>query len=331
MFLYNPKNQQYGNTLEIHYYFGDESHSMDATVENRCEYEVLGIIKEISRVFAVDITVETEPLAEGGLKKWLKVVSKAENKTGNITTAVIVFMLTVLLTTPLTQVSEKLIDKLFEDTELRELEKEKLKLEVEELQKKALKDAQEIEKNILIKKKKSNFYETLDNYPKVKQVSYSVTDEEKKNYSVEKLINKSEFKTFILVSDDLEPLEDEKAIIEIISPVLKKGKYKWTGYYKGEIISFYMKSNEFKTLVQNGKIEFKNGSSIDCFLTIRKKIDNEGIEKIVGYDVSRVNLYFENEEPIETKEGRKHRRAREADERQFRLFEGRNEEDERDY
>lgn len=331
MFLYNPQNQQFGNTLEIHYYFGDRSHSMDATVQNRCEYEVLGIIKEISRVFAVEITVETEPFGEGGLKKWLKVVSKTENKTGNITTAVIVFILTVVLTTPLAQLSEKFMDKLFEDTELIELEKEKLKLEVEELRKKALKDAQNIDQNNLIKKKKSNFYEALENYPKVKQVSYSVTDEEKKNYSTEKIIQKTDFKEFILVSDDLEPVEDDKAIIEIISPVLKKGKYKWSGYYKGEVISFYMKSNEFKTLVQNGEVEFKNGSSIDCFLTIRKKIDNEGIEKIVGYDVSRVNLYFENEQPIETKEGRKHRKEREADESQFTLFGKSNEEDEREY
>lgn len=320
MILFDPKNEKYGNTIEIHYYFGDDSHTMDAMVQNKCEYEILGVIKEVSKIFELDITIETEPLADGGLRKWLKIVSKEENKKGIITTAIIVAITTTLLTTPLTQVSEKLIDKIFEDTELKELEKEKLKLEVEELKRNALKDKEGVEHNNLIKKKKSNFYETLENYPKVKRVSYTISDNQRDILSKEKSVSKEEFKKYILVTDDLEPLEVEEAVIEIISPVLKKGRYKWSGYFNGEPINFYMKSNEFKTLVQNGEIEFKNGSSINCFLSIRKKVDNEGIEKIVGYDVIRVNFYFENEKPIETNEGKKYRREREADERQFKLF-----------
>lgn len=321
MSLNFSKNGKYSNTLEIHYYFDDQSHSMNANVQNRCEYEVLGIIQEVSRLFAVDITIETEPIANGGLKKWLKVVNKGENKSATISTAVIVAFLTVLLTTPIAKVTEKLIDKIFEDTEFIEGEKEKQKLEIEELKRNALKDAQEIENNNLIKKKKSNFYQTLENYPKVKKVSYSVTDDEKTTIVEEKFVTKQEFKKYILVSDDLEPLEVEEAEIEIISPVLKKGKYKWTGYYKGEPIPFYIKSNEFKTLVQTGQIEFKNGSTINCFLNIRKKINNEGVETIVGYDVIRVNSYFQNEKPIETSEGKKHRRKKEAEDSQYDLFE----------
>ena len=53
--------------------------------------------------------------------------------------------------------------------------------------------------------------------------------------------------------------------------VLKKGKYKWSGIYNGEVIQFTMKSNEFKTLVQTGQIVFKNGSSINCHLLTHKK------------------------------------------------------------
>ena len=36
------------NKLEIHYWFNDESHSMDATLENKCAYEIIGIIKEMT-------------------------------------------------------------------------------------------------------------------------------------------------------------------------------------------------------------------------------------------------------------------------------------------
>jgi hypothetical protein len=78
-----------------------------------------------------------------------------------------------------------------------------------------------------------------------------------------------------------------------------------------------MKSHEFKNLVKSGTVQFKNGTSIDCYLEIRKKIDNEGLEKVVGYDVFRVNNYFENDKPIETPEGRHHRQKKEADKRQL--------------
>jgi hypothetical protein len=92
------------------------------------------------------------------------------------------------------------------------------------------------------------------------------------------------------------------------------------GIYSGNPIPFNMKSNEFKTLIQTGKIQFKNGTSINCFIVIRKKVDNEGLEKIIGYDVLRVNNYFENDKPIETPEGKHHRQKKEAEKQQLNLF-----------
>ncbi|KAA6324641.1 hypothetical protein EZS27_026053 [termite gut metagenome] len=216
------------------------------------------------------------------------------------------------ISTSIGKATEIIIEKIFEDKELNDLEKENLKLDIE-LKK------QKIEENNVIAKKRSNFYETLEKCPKIKQFSISIENTEKVSFSEEKIVNKNDFKEFILVSDDLEPIENDEAIIEIISPVLKKGNYKWMGIYNGEKISFNMKSNEFKTLVQVGKIEFKNGSSINCLLSVRKRINNEGIENIVGYDVIRVNQYFENENPIETPEGKKYRQQKEAEKLQMKL------------
>ena len=34
------------NTIELHYWFNDDSHTMNAIVFNKCEYEFLGIVKE---------------------------------------------------------------------------------------------------------------------------------------------------------------------------------------------------------------------------------------------------------------------------------------------
>ncbi|WBV55924.1 hypothetical protein PFY10_17075 [Chryseobacterium daecheongense] len=303
--------------LEIHYWFNDNTHTMDAIVQNRCEYEVLGIIKEVAKIYSLNISIETEPFGEGGLKRWLKVISKEENKKATISTAIITALLSVILIVPLTKISEKFIDKIFEDTEMSDLQKEKLKLEIDKLKKE---NSVNILENPVIKKRKSNFYETLEKYPKVDKISFEVTDENKSRIQNERVVKKNEFKEFILISDDLDPIEIEDAIIEIISPVLKKGHYKWTGYLNGEPINFNMKSNEFKTLVQNGKIEFKNGSSINCALIVKKKIDNDGAVKITGYDVIRVNHYFENEKPIETKEGKNHRQKKDYEKNQPNLF-----------
>lgn len=90
-----------GNRLEIHYWLIDGSHLMDANVENKCNYEILGIIKEVAKSFSVDITIETEPLGEGGLRKWLRISRKEEDKKGTITTTIIVAIITALLVSPI--------------------------------------------------------------------------------------------------------------------------------------------------------------------------------------------------------------------------------------
>ena len=105
-----------------------------------------------------------------------------------------------------------------------------------------------------------------------------------------------------------------------MSPVLKKGKYKWTGIYKGNIISFSMKSNEFKTLVQTGVVLFKNGTSINCHLITNKKINKDGEIYISGYEVVLVNQYFDNDKPMETPEGKRKRQNIENEKKQLKLF-----------
>jgi len=60
------------NKIELHYYFSDESHSMNALVRNKCEHNLLGILKEISTVLNARLKVESEAYTEGGLKeKWV--------------------------------------------------------------------------------------------------------------------------------------------------------------------------------------------------------------------------------------------------------------------
>lgn len=314
-----------GNTIELHYWLKNQSHSMDAFVQNKCERELLQIIEEIAKTFNAKITIETEPLAEGGIRRWFSILPLGKDKKLIFYTVLITSLATGIITTPIgTALSvpiQKIIEKLFEDDELKNLAKEKLEAEITNLKLDAELKTQVLMQNKKIAKKRSDFYEVLNNYPKTDKITFSIENEERQPLYEEIVILRENYKDFIIQSDDLESIVDENAIIEIISPILKKGEYKWRGIYNGEALSFDMKSNEYKTLVQTGKIEFKNGSSINCLLEIKRKINSDGDVEIVGRDIIRVNEYFENDQPTETPEGKKHRQIKEADKQQLKIFE----------
>lgn len=312
------------NTIELHYWFNDDSHTINAVVFNKCEYEFLGIAKEIAQKLKVDLEIETEPLGEGGLRSWFKF--KAKDKDA-IKVGVILYIITTLLGTPLTITIDELtrmaIQSVFESTEVKQLKEQKeiaeLKLDIAKIEAETKRLSRRIDENV-VKKKRSNYYENISSCKKITKVTIGITDDLKKNIYLEREVIKADFPHYIMTSDDLEPDSDENAVIEIISPVLKKGKYKWSGIYHGEVIQFTMKSNEFKTLVQTGQVIFKNGSSINCHLLTHKKVNAEGEVKITGYEVVLVNYYFENDKPIETPEGKRNGQIREAESNQLTLF-----------
>lgn len=294
---------------------------MDAIVQNRCEHEVLALIKGVAAYLDVAVVIETEALEDGSLKRIWRLVTNQEENKAPITTAVITAIVVAMLAQPVAKFSEKIVDKLFEDTELKQLEKEKLRLEVKQLRSVLRETPPDEDEQIIFRKRSSNFYAQLEKYPKVDAISVSTTDNVGTPVIPARTIPREQFNSFIVTDDSLPPKTDEHAWIEIVSPVLKKGRYKWVGIYQGTVISFMMKSHEFKELVQDGLVEFKNGSSIDCVLQINRKIGNDGQEKIVGYEVVVVNRYFENESPVETIEGRRRRDEKRFQKEQQSLFE----------
>ena len=74
--------------------------------------------------------------------------------------------------------------------------------------------------------------------------------------------------------------------LEIIAPVFSPNSGSWKGFYNGKIISFEISDEEFNSHVQNGNIEFKKGSMINCNLII-KKISARN----VIYTVDKVNNF----------------------------------------
>lgn len=314
------------NKLELHYYFdeNDETHSMDAFVRNRCEYELLQIHNELQKELELNIKVETEAFEEGGLTELWTFLS---DNTIQLT-IILIAVAQVLSRIPLGK---------------SRLERTNLNLSIEErrlnieLLKKNLKEKEIpsvnietinliIDYNPKIIKHISNFYKQLYNYPKVKKISTTKLTENKQQIEKPIFVFRNDFEKFILDSDELESVIDDSATIEIISPVLKKGKYKWKGLYNKAqgAIDFFMKDKIFKGTVVAEGIAFKNGTFIDCVLEISRKINELGEIYNSSYSVMTVLKKHDENVSIETPQGRKYRQEKDAERRQLKLFDNKN-------
>lgn len=313
------------NTIELHYYFSDKEHRIDAFIENRCEYELLTFMKEISKYFELEFIFETELTQAGGIRKFFKLLptnlSKSDNKkiAIGIITALYVNITTTCLISPLsTAITESIkyaIHGMFEDKELSELQKEKLREEIKALKLDNQKKQEEIEKNDQLKIRRSNFYEILNNYERLESVEFIGEDEDKNRILEYGKISQDNFKDYIIVREELTDQIIENAKIVIISPVLTKmnKNIKWKGLYNGELITLTMKSEEFITSIDDGLIEFKNGFIITCNLRIEREKTKSAEEKH-KYIVTEVISYIVDDKILETLEGKTYKQLKKENE-----------------
>ncbi|EIC2488659.1 hypothetical protein K9094_001607, partial [Campylobacter jejuni] len=55
--------------FQIHYYFDDNSHPMNAFVRNAMEKDFLNFINEVGNILDIKIKLESQAREEGGLKE----------------------------------------------------------------------------------------------------------------------------------------------------------------------------------------------------------------------------------------------------------------------
>ena len=257
---------------ELHYYLKDNSHAMNAFLRNKAEKDFLEAVKRIGELLDSELKIETEAHQEGGLKE---IIIIGGLTLGGYLSPSINDIITHFATRD-TQ-SEELDNKIKEATlKNLELDSKKKELEIEEQINKKLDDK-------LTKKYISNFYKRIDSYEKVEKIGYKSLEKD----GIEYIVERKDFKSFIL-HDDITISEDDDAMIEIISPVLKEGKYNWRGRYKNEKIDFSMADSKFKQEVIEGKHKFSNGSLISCHLEIKVTFDEFGDEKSRNYRVLQV-------------------------------------------
>lgn len=289
------------NRLQFHYYFKDNSHTIDSIIRNECEKEILLIYKEIASTLGLELNLESLPTEEGGFKEtWEFLGKNSVQITLMVSVAAIIISRFPVENKELTKLQ---IENLQLDKEIKRKELEKLNLEFiqddDELdQQKVIDSVELVNKNYKISWRKSNLYKKLNSYPKVDSVEV-VRYEEKEPIGSPRKIPKREFSKFILSSDDLPKLETENAIIDVISPAIKRGKFRWKGFYNNEIITFFMDDFQFKSQVLNGDIHFSNKFSIEVEMTQNRKINHDGEIKITNSTVNRVIASIENGNRIE--------------------------------
>ena len=297
--------------LQLHYFLKDELHSVDAFINNKAEYELLRIFKEVTSILELEgeLQFETIAIEEGGIKAFYKLISKKKNKRK------IKYALLYLAGILSVIISDVVSDQIKTDHEYEKLKKEEIQLRIEKL-KRDLEDEEttEQDKTLIIqnlsvfiaetnkvKLFKSNFYSTLLKEEKIEQVSTQRLNENLEPITNENIVPRKDFDKFILHSVDIDPDFRESEIIEIVSPVLKKGNMKWKGIYNEKPISFYMRDGEFLTSVINKEISFSNGTSIIADIEFEQKMNDDGEIEIGTISIFNVTDVFEDSKRIETK------------------------------
>ena len=261
--------EKFESQFIIHYYLNDDSHSMNAFVRNAMEKDFLSIVNTISSSLNLKIELESRAAKEGGFIEILDIIEAYP-----VSSAIIVssagYVIKRFLEYRLTGAYKK-----------NKLENEKLELEILKLKK----ESAGIDENQLEQKLArpiSNYYAKIEKYEKIRAVGFG------NEVNNEYVVQRDEFRDFILIDDKEEEVDDD-ASIEIISPVLKEGRYKWRGIYKNESIEFSMGDSKFKNDIIDGRYDFGNGSFINCQLFITKTYDEFGNEcKNRSYRVAKV-------------------------------------------
>jgi len=283
------------NQLELHYYFSDNSHGFDALVRNECEKELLNLYHDVSKSLDFKLLVQSEPPKEGGFIEFWKFIGDNPNQVTLIVSAIALILSRIPVENKkLTklQIENLKLDNKLKKEELRELKlKSKGENEIDESLIKKVVELLMLDYKITWRR--SNFYRKVGQYKRI----YKVSNQRLLNgepVGNEREVPQSEFYNFVLSSDELPKNEIEKAVIDLISPVLKSGNFYWKGFHNNQIINFQMTDPNFKLMVQRGEIPLNNKVTLNTILVQDQKIDENGEIKITKCSVPLVIKYSVN-------------------------------------
>ncbi|HYG03036.1 MAG TPA: hypothetical protein VD927_11370 [Chryseosolibacter sp.] len=312
--------------LQLAYNFQDNTvHSMDAFLRNDNEKEVLIIMRELASALQIAIEIESEAIQEGSLVNFWKFIGDNEKQIKMCAGALI-----FIFSLPYGYQQFRNVQL---DNQIKELEIIKRTEEAEKLKREALnadsvmmsqlveRAVQLVQDDIKIHVHKSHFYKRLITERKVTHITATEIDERSLPVGSEKRIDKIDFPKFILKSNNLEPLVDDEALIEIIAPILKAGDFSWKGIYQNEQINFKILDQKFKGSVLAGEYTFANGDSIRCVLQQKRQVDDLGVIRVIERNVLLVIEKVNSTEPaIITPQGQRHRAKKKQTGNQLSFF-----------
>jgi len=293
---------QDANKFEIHYYFNDDSHTMDAHLRNKCESELLAIVHEMALEFGITLRIDCEAYTEGGFKDKWKLLGDNSNQL-----TILILLLTIILSRIPTSDNKLKKEETILSIQEKRLNIEKLKKELETGKpndETILSAADAVDNNLKVVARRSNFYKSVTHCHKIRSVGFSCLDNNNL-VTKELVVERPEFHKFILHSNDMQPLVYDDAKVEIISPVLRQGDYKWRGIFNGEPISFSMTDTDFKHDVLLKKISFQNGTVIECVLKVNQKLNEVGDVIPVNYRVETVLEKIDGDVRFQTVQGKR--------------------------
>lgn len=315
--------------LLVHFYLPPGSHQIDAYLLNKCEAELLSLLKEIGRQLDVSFEVEVHAYAEGGFIVMLKLV-KAHAVALSLIGTVVVGVCTaadwLLYKAPLQQ---QQIDKnrfelerdkrlAAQQLEQNELNLRKARIELKRLELEAsqggsrdpsaanlslplepLPEPKDVIPALLGQRKvvrhRSNFYESLLEHDRVSQVGFAQSHGA--SAAQEHVVTRQQFADFVVTLEAIPPEPPTRVQLEIVSPVLRRGTYMWRGILGKKVISFKILDEDFLRKVASRKVKFQSGTTLDCDLEVRPKEDETGEVTLNSYFVVRVHRHYNKDVP----------------------------------
>ena len=312
---------KFDNKLELRYYFNDKSNYMDAMIKHRSEKEVLSLVRTLADMLDIKMTVYCESFAQ---QEGFREIWSVAGENSRLISVLLNLFMQVWTRPSLLVGGQPVVDRSVTDEEKMPRE---IALLRSNLRKKmpGITVTRELVELLSASprfcKCKSNFYEAVRGYPKVTKFTLRELNENNRSRSGSLEVKREQFDYYILRSDELPSVKDNKATIEIISPVLKDARYRWKGIYNkgGETIDFYMCDEDFKKDMFDEKIAFKSGMCIDCVLEIQRKMSELGEVVNISYTVETVIRTRFDKMEIITPQGKRHLRKLEAEKKQLTL------------
>jgi len=322
--------------LLIHFYLPSGSHEINAFLLNKCEAEVLALIREVGRQLDVSFDVEVQGYGEGGFTVLLRLV-KSNVGVLTLVGGVIIGVCTAidwyLYKAPLAQIQiekgkfeldrdKRLAEQQYEQNELNlkktRAELKKLEQEVSEAAPKApataasqhlplepRPKAEDVIPALAAQRKivrhRSKFYELLLEDGRVSQVGFAQSH--RPHFGQEVIVTRDSFVRYIAGPADLEPMLLHVEPVEIISPVLR-GSGKWRGILGRKTISFEIQDADFLAKVALSRVKFQAGTTLVCDMQLQPVEDETGEITSYTYTAVRIHKYFNKARSKLTRKGK---------------------------